>query len=269
MTRLDGLDSGAVDVSKYIAPLQHKFTKYVTKEPEELAKAINEIREFLSTRTPEWIKEPEYDKLNNLVMHGTPQKILYQFDYKNKKLFDRPSLIIDMAMACIPRVSMHLWEQLKIHKQSGMPMYVPSPPMGSPPTMPQQKPSWKDKVKPMLGMSQPKPEEDESDRAVREWVMFADDVQYRYGLWKAWFYGSIKYEHNVGTWSDLNSRGGMETQLANLTQVFDYYIIKRFMMIFNYAVNLELKDIGVDSIEFTNAVARQQTEHEKQNPGMQ
>lgn len=264
MTGIEALDGAKVDSNKIVMIHHHNFTKFVEKEPELLNKAIKSMRDFLGKETPQWEKEPTKDELNNETFHGKEIKYLYQFLPENKHHFDEASLVIDTAMGAIPRLKMHMWKQLKIHRQTGAPVEIPFPIRNdNPPQEPVKK-----TILQKIGITKPQVDQkDEADYQIEDWMRFADDLTTRWGYFKEWYYGAIKYPENRGTWSDIYSRRGMEYFLARLQEFFDYYITTRFMMIFQYAVDLELRNITEDSKSYTDSLARQQREHE-QNPPM-
>ena len=262
MTGIEALDSAKVDTGKIVSVFHDNFTKFVEKEPKVLADAINGMRIFLSTETPVWEKPPEYDKLNKEIFHGTPKEILYQFEAKNKHFFDEYSYVIDMAMGVIPRVKMHMWKQLKLHKQS-QPVDLPMPISNEPPPQHKFLKSVTDKFRLEKPMN---PVEDEIDMQIRDWMKWADDVAERYGYFKHWYYKSVYYGEGKITFSNIYPRNHMEILRNELSAFFDYYIVKRFMEIFHYAMDLELRNITDDARAFTDAVARQQKEHEMNPP---
>ena len=259
--KIDGLDSDSVDTNEIIKVYKHVFTKYVDKEPDDLEKAIEEIQKFLLVDTPRYVKgkEPKYDSLNNLIDAGTEEKILYQFRPENQLLISKPLRVLDSAMKVIPSVAMDIRKQLNELKQSGVPLNVPMPV----PTI-DKKPGIMER----LGLKNSDEREmSKADAQVEALIGYIYETRERYGYWLDWFYGSIKYDTNRGTWSDIYSRAGMERLLTRLVEFFNHWIIPRFLPIYQYHMDKQLDGLKADTNEFVKALARMQYESQQNMMG--
>ena len=258
MGLLDGLDSKNVNTSDIIKILVHTFTKYIEKEPELLEKAIEEIDKYLATKTPRYMKdkEPKYDSLGKISFPGDIQQTLYQFDPDNVIAFSKYVREVDRAMKVIPSVAMEIRRQLKESQQTGMPVSTPI-------SVPKQeeKPSILEKI----GLKKEPDKMSKADSQVEALISHIYEVRDKWVVWNEYFYGAIKYDTNNGTWSDIYSRDGMENFLTRLREFFNFWIVKKFLPIHQYAMDLELTGLKTDVNDFVKAVARMQ--HETQmNP---
>ena len=259
MGGLDGLDNKNVNTEEIIKVYQHTFTKYVDEEPKLLEGAVKAIDEYLLESTPEFVsgKEPKRDSLNNIVFPGIKQTILYQFTPDNMKIFSDHVRVIDRAMKVIPSVAMDIRRQLKDHKDTGTPINVP---IQVP--KPEEKPTFLERV----GFKKPEDRMSNADKNVEDLIDHIYEIRDRWGIWKEWMYGAIKYPENRGTWSDIYSRRGMENFLARAHEVFNYWIVTKFLPIHQYAMDRELIYLKGDTGEFVKALARMQHEEKQMNP---
>lgn len=262
MGELDGLDSKNVNTDKIIGVYQHSFTKYVEEEPDLLETAIKGVEDYMSVDTPKYIKgkEPQKDSLGHIIFPGIRQEILYQFEQKNMKIFSTHVRVIDRAMKVIPLVAMDIRRQLKEFKENGtpinMPVQVPKP---------EENPTFLERV----GFKKPEDKISDADKNVQDIINHIYEIRDRWGIWKEWMYGAIKYDGDRVTWSDIYTRQGMEDFLARAYEVFNYWIVTRFLPIHQYAMDAELTKIQNHTDKFVEALARMQHESKLMNPGNQ
>ena len=264
MGTMDKLDDKKVGTDGIIAVYQNYFTKFVDKEPELLDEAIKFIDKFLLKPTPKYVegREPKLDTQNHIIFSGEEEKYLYQFWYENIGEFTEKTRVIDNAMKVIPSVVMEIRRQLKESQQTGMTPNLPLiSPVQSPPVM-DQKPSFSEKY---LGMKKEPIPISTADLSVENMMKFVLKVGEKWGNWKEWYVGSIKYENDTGSWSDINDRSGMEYMLARMREFFNYWIITEFMPIYQYAMDNNLMGLMKYTGHFVDALARTQHESEQLN----
>lgn len=262
MGDLKKLSDPSVNTDDILKTYKHTFTKYIEKEPRELDDAINKIEEYFTVETPRYKtgQEPKRDQLGKIIHPGVEEPVLYQFDIKNKEKITKHLRVIDKSMKVIPYVVMDIRNQLKLFKTEGTPMNFPIQP---PPTEP-KKPGILEK----LGFREHEESEfSKADQQVEALISYIYEVRDKYGDWQEWFFGSFKYDTNRGTWSDIYSREGIERHLTSLHEVFDYWIVARFLPIHQYAMDNHLAELVKDTNEFVKALARMQHESEQMNPG--
>lgn len=259
MGELDGLDSKGVNTNEIIKVYTHVFTKYIEKEPELLENAIKAVDEYMSVVTPKFVtgQDPRTDTLNHVIFPGIIQSTLYQFEPENMKVFSTHVRVIDRAMKVIPSVAMDIRRQLKEHKDYGTPI---NSPIQVPPQ--EEKPTFLERV----GFKKPEDMQSNADKNIEDLINHIYEVRDRWGIWKEWMYGAIKYDEDRGTWSDIYSRNGMEYFLTRAHEVFNYWIVTKFLPIHQYSMDMELTGLKTDTNKFVEALARMQHESKQLNP---
>ena len=264
MGNIDKLDDKKVGTDGIISVYQSYFTKFVDQDPILLDKAIQFIDKFLLKPTPKYVegKEPKLDTQSHIIFSGEEQKYLYQFWYENIGEFTEKTRVIDSAMKVINVVVMDIRKQLKEspNMTPDLPLITPTKPE---PVLKPKK-SFGEKY---LGMTKEPVPLSTTDLSVEEMIKFILKIPVRWGNWKEWYVGSIKYENDTGSLSDINERSGMEYTLARLREFFNYYIITNFMPVYQYAMDHHLTGLMKYTGDFVNALARVQHESEQMNQG--
>lgn len=261
MGNIGKLDDKGVNTDRIISVYTDYFTKFIDQDPMLLDNAIKFIDKFLLEPTPKYKKEPKIDGLGHVTFPGEEQKYLHQFWYENIDEFTEKTRVIDSAMKVIPTVIMEIRRQLKELQQNNVPMNLPF----AQKSMEQKEPSWGEQIKEKLGLRTENNNISSADLSVESMINYIFEVRNRWGIWKEWYFGSIKYENNRGTWSDINSRSGMEFMLSRMHEFFNYWIITRFMPVYQYAVDYHLGSLMKDTGKFVDSLARQQHESEQLN----
>ena len=259
---MDKLDDKKVGTDGIVAVYQSYFTKFVDKEPLVLDDAIKFIDKFLLKPTPRYIKEPKNDVLGHIIFSGEEQKYLYQFWHENIGEFTEKIRVVDSAMKVIPSVILEIRRQEKESKQTGVsPSLPPITPNQSTPDI-EPKKSFGEKY---FGMVKEPVPMSVADSSVDDMIKFIREIPRRWGVWKEWFFGSIKHETDTGSWSDINERSGMEYMLARMHEFFNYWIVTNFMPVYQYAMDNHLISLMKYTGDFVNALARVQHESEQLN----